>query len=67
MGELIAFRLPRRSVDARPSRSGAQILFFTGVRYERMTEYTPASLVAPDKPQERGNRGVGRGKRRRRG
>lgn len=67
MGDLLAFRLPRRSVDAKPSRSGAQILFFTGVRYERRREDQPLALVTPDQPQEGGNGGLGRGKRRRRG
>jgi hypothetical protein len=39
MGELLAFPVPEKKSRRRPrSRSMAQILFFTGVRYERLHE-----------------------------
>ena len=41
MGDLIAFRSQRPSGEARPSGPGAEILFFTGVRYQRMSEDPP--------------------------
>jgi hypothetical protein len=67
MGDLIAFRSQRPSGQARPSGLGAEILFFTGVRYQRMSEEPPSSNAAPQHPQESGKRGgPGRAKRRRR-
>jgi hypothetical protein len=47
MSELIRFqpaKPPRRSV---PDDRGAQILFFTGVRYQRMSECARAPAPAP--------------------
>jgi hypothetical protein len=67
MGDLIAFRSQRPSGQARPSGLGAEILFFTGVRYQRMSEEAPSSNAAPQRPQEGGKGGgPGRAKRRRR-
>ena len=47
MGDIVEFRLPRWSADApRPVRAeAAEILFFTGVRYERAAE--PPALEGP--------------------
>lgn len=67
MGDLIAFRSQRPSGEARPSGPGAEILFFTGVRYQRMSEDPPSSNARPQHPQEGGKGGgAGRAKRRRR-
>jgi hypothetical protein len=71
MGQLIYFRAAA-SVDqsrSAPSAStGAQILFFTGVRYQR---HPPADLIDPNagssSPPRGGMDGAGRGKRKRRG
>jgi len=71
MGEIVSFRpqegLARKS-RASTGTSGAQILFFTGVRYERMAEVKPA-LVESDSgaPQSGGLGGARGGRRRRRG
>ena len=71
MGQVINFRAaasadqPRSALSA---SSGAQILFFTGVRYQR---HEPADLIAPItdtfSPPGGGMDGAGRGKRKRRG
>jgi hypothetical protein len=67
MGDLIAFRSQRPSGQARPSGAGAEILFFTGVRYQRMTEDPPSLNAEPQQPQQGGKTGgPGRAKRRRR-
>jgi hypothetical protein len=47
MGDLIAFRSQRPSGEARPSGAGAEILFFTGVRYQRMSEDALSSNTTP--------------------
>ena len=52
MGDLIAFRSPRPSGDAKPSGIGAEILFFTGVRYQRMSDETPTASPKPRNPRE---------------
>jgi len=57
MAELIAFRSPGRSYDARPAGAGAQILFFTGVRYERTSDEAPAARPKRRKPGARGGGG----------
>ena len=64
MGQVIAFR-PREPSDRAPSdERAAEILFFTGVRYERHER--EAKAPDPLSPDER--RGRGRlGRRRRRG
>ena len=69
MGELIVFRSaasPRK--DSAERGEGAQILFFTGVRYQR----TPDSKVASEggdshAPPSGGVGGAGGGRRKRRG
>ena len=45
MGQIIALRSPRPRVLAPASGRGAEILFFTGVRYERMGE-APVGLAS---------------------
>ncbi len=67
MGEIILFR-PRegqarevRNLNAEP---GAQIMFFTGVRYERQSEPAPVSGDGDSGAPRAGGRG---GRRRRRG
>jgi hypothetical protein len=68
MGDLIAFRAAGRRRHPKRSGAGAEILFFTGVRYQRTIEHAPLSGAAPRQPQQDGNGGgLGRGKRRRRG
>jgi hypothetical protein len=67
MGDLIAFRSQRPSGQARPSGLGAEILFFTGVRYQRMNEDLPSPNATPQHPQEGGKGGgPSRARRRRR-
>ena len=53
MGDLIAFRSPRPTGDARPPGIGAEIFFFTGVRYQRMSDEAQPSSAKPRKPRER--------------
>ena len=53
MGDLIAFRSPRQSGDAKPSGIGAEILFFTGVRYQRTSDQAQPASAKPRKPRER--------------
>jgi hypothetical protein len=53
MGDLIAFRSPRPSGDATPSGIGAEILFFTGVRYQRTSDEAPPASAKPRKPRDR--------------
>ena len=68
MGEMILFR-PRegqiRKVRATTLGAGAQIMFFTGVRYERMQEPIPAHQEGDSGAPPAG--GLGGGRRRRRG
>jgi len=60
MGEVMAFR-PRDEGARGPAREGAaQILFFTGVRYQRDDAH--AAAPAPQRPPRQANRG---GRRRR--
>jgi len=67
MGDLIAFRSQSFSGQARSGGTGAEILFFTGVRYQRMTEDSPPSNAEPQQPQQGGKSGgPGRARRRRR-
>lgn len=66
MGELIMFR-PRAGQSSKvtpPLESGAKIMFFTGVRYERMVE-TPLDVSEPAPTESVGK--SGRGRKRRRG
>lgn len=58
MGEVIAFRLrPHRAAPVPQNREGATpaaILFFTGVRYERMAEPEPVrETPGPKRPRPR--------------
>jgi len=67
MGEIIAIRAQKRRSQVAPP-GGAEILFFTGVRYQRAVDETPPPLDEPRSPEADGRRGgVGGGKRRRRG
>ena len=65
MGELIMLR-PRTGQDSQakaPLESDAKIIFFTGVRYERMVEPREDSDPAPTESVGK----PGRGRKRRRG
>jgi hypothetical protein len=66
MGELVMFRLRSNATPQMeaPRRSEVgEIVFFTGVRYER---YEPAIGVATKTPPNDGLKGSGRGKRKKR-
>jgi hypothetical protein len=70
MGEIVSF--PPQEGQARKSRAstettGARILFFTGVRYERMTDPAPALAGGDSGAPRSGGMGARGGKRRRRG
>jgi hypothetical protein len=70
MGDLILFRpRPGQSSLSTPAPpNGAQIMFFTGVRYERLTEPTVAQHEGGVDPAPKENVGKsGRGRKRRRG
>jgi hypothetical protein len=57
MNNVIRFRpadSPRRTA---PGDRGAQILFFTGVRYQRMGEDPPASAPQPTRARRKRQRG----------
>jgi hypothetical protein len=68
MGDLVMFR-PASTGAARvkaPLRpEGAEILFFTGVRYERVEPLASTSSATPQPPAG-GLSGAGRGRRKRR-
>ena len=61
MGEIYAIRAQKRRSPVTPS-GGAEILFFTGVRYQRAIEEEPSSAAEPRSPPPNGG-----GRRRRRG
>ncbi|MEJ1157983.1 hypothetical protein [Prosthecomicrobium sp. N25] len=62
MGTILVFDPARRRTDRKdPSTGPAQLLFFTGIRYERH-----ADAAAPEIRPARGPRGNGRTGRRRR-
>jgi hypothetical protein len=68
MGDLVMFR-PALSTATQRAKAlqrpeGAKILFFTGVRYQRVEPLTSTSLTQP--PPAGGLSGAGRGKRKRR-
>jgi hypothetical protein len=67
MGELVIFR--RSSAVSRPAAppppQGAEIVFFTGIRYDR-GEPTAANVETNGPPPEGGLNGAGGGKRKRR-
>jgi hypothetical protein len=65
MGQLIAFR-PREPSGAASEQGAAEILFFTGVRYQRHDAEPSSSAPDPKAPEERSGRGR-LGRRRRRG
>lgn len=71
MGELIMFRPqkgPLCKIRAPDDQAGAQIVFFTGVRYQRMSEDTPTQQATDyDAPPAGGLGGAGNRRRRRRG
>lgn len=57
MGEIVVFQQSHRRSGARSAReigSGAEILFFTGVRYER--DYVAAPEIPPRKSARPGQR-----------
>ena len=59
MGDLILF--PMRRTPSRERRSGeAEILFFTGVRYQRMSEPAPTG-ASDDRPSQGARRKRKRG------
>jgi hypothetical protein len=69
MGDLISFRPTRNAARANSAPAqpqDARILFFTGVRYGRETEPSPA-IVEQDAPPKGGVDGTGGGRRKRRG
>lgn len=68
MGEVIMFRpRPGGNSTGAPATTGAQIMFFTGVRYERMAEPV-ATLQGGGEPSPTERLGKsGRGRKRRRG
>jgi hypothetical protein len=66
MGEIVSFRPQQgqvRKISAAAERTGAEILFFTGVRYERMADCKGDSGA----PRSDGIGGARGGRRRRRG
>jgi hypothetical protein len=70
MGELILFRPQSGRMTAinGPPQSGAQIMFFTGVRYERMAEAQTSASDGGAEPTPKESVGKsGRGRKRRRG
>ena len=71
MGEIVLFRPQQGQVRKRSAAAetaGAEILFFTGVRYERMAEARPARMEDDSgAPRSGGIGGARGGKRRRRG
>jgi hypothetical protein len=69
MGELVLFRPAggqQRKIRAERG-AAAQILFFTGVRYERMASAAPALDSGSSAPSSGGMGGAGGGRRKRRG
>ncbi len=69
MGEIVSFRPQRgqvRKSSAAAEGPGAEILFFTGVRYERIAEAKPAQVEGDSGAPKSGGFGGARGGRRRR-
>jgi hypothetical protein len=66
MGDLVMFRPASRAprLEAPQGSQGAEIVFFTGVRYERCAPTSNAEAQPP--PPEGGFNGTGRRKRKRR-
>ena len=67
MNDLIRFQPAKRPDRPVPDHHGAQILFFTGVRYERMTDPAPALVEGDSGAPRSGGIGARGAKRRRRG
>jgi hypothetical protein len=66
MGDVVMFRLRSNATpqtEAPRRFEAGEIVFFTGVRYER---YEPAIVVAAKTPPNDGLKGSGRGKRKKR-
>jgi hypothetical protein len=61
VNELIRFRPTRRLRPSPPDERGAQILFFTGVRYQRMSEDGRAPAPRASCVAQRQDGGVGGG------
>jgi hypothetical protein len=62
VNDLIRFQPAKRPDRAVPDRHGAQILFFTGVRYQRMSEDTrspPPQASCAQRDGEDGGRSGG--------
>ena len=54
MGELLAFRVqPRVSRRDMSRAEGAEILFFTGVRYVRMEDYVDDRTARNHRPEDK--------------
>jgi hypothetical protein len=54
MGELLAFRAqPRVSRRDMPRAEGAEILFFTGIRYVRMEDYVEDRKAHNHRPEDK--------------
>jgi hypothetical protein len=66
MGDVVMFRLRSNATpqtEAPRRFEAGEIVFFTGVRYER---YEPAGVAAKKSPPKDGVNGSGRGKRKKR-
>ena len=64
MGDVVLLQPRRKSVEAHivaEAAASAQILFFTGVRYQRMTEPTPPKASGGRSASEGGKRKRKRG------
>lgn len=54
MGELVTFRVqPREPRSGTPRSGGAEILFFTGVRYMRTDDYAENTKARNHRPESR--------------
>jgi hypothetical protein len=58
MGELLAFKPPKTALrrQREPASTGAEIIFFPGVRYERMTEPVQPAKRTARRPARRRTR-----------
>jgi hypothetical protein len=63
MNKVIRFQPANRQSRAAPGDRGAQILFFTGVRYQRTSEDPRAQAQQPPARQKRRGAEVGSGRR----